>query len=115
MAYPWWGNLPVHIISHLVNLITVISFLLALSLRFCDFGARRGEGGGGWWLGGWLGRRYCGFQVTGLIEGVVRVLPEIKCKTKLVLRLFLLPGNFYGSEIWHGFFGGLNSGPGFFV
>ena len=52
--------------------------------------------------------------MTGLIEGVVRVLPEIKCKTKLVLRLFLLPGNFYGSEIGHWFFGGLNSGPGIF-
>ena len=52
--------------------------------------------------------------MTGMIEGVFWVLPEIKYKTKLVLRLFLLPGNFYGSEIWHGFFGGLNSGPGFF-
>ena len=56
MAYPWWGNLPVHIIPHLNNLITFISFLLALSLRFCDFGARGGEGGGGGgWVGGWGG------------------------------------------------------------
>ena len=52
--------------------------------------------------------------MTGMIEGVFRVLPETKYKTKLVLRLFLLPGNFYGSEIGHGFLGGLNSGPGIF-
>ena len=51
-----------------------------------------------------------------MIEGVVWVLLEIKYKTKLVLRLFLLPGNCYGSEIWHEFFWGLHSGPGsFFV
>ena len=27
----------------------------------------------------------------------------------------MLSGNFYGLEIWHGIFGGLNFGPGIFL
>ena len=39
---------------------------------------------------------------------------QIKYKTILVLPLSLLSGNFYGSEIRHGIFSGLNFGPVFF-